>query len=110
MHDLAEVAEAAAEKKYSDEHLTDIYHRGSEEGRAREQAAHPRSNGGGFHSVDVKPSQWLAMAQECSEHRRKRNAAEEQFVEDMVERALSGIELTERQGSWLKSIYGRKPI
>ena len=108
-HSLADVIEGAGEKKYSDEHLTEIYQRGIQKGRQLEQAAHPRSNGG-FHSVDIEPSKWLEMAQECSAHRRKRTEQEEQFVEDMVARAERGQDLTEKQGAWLKSIYGRRPI
>jgi hypothetical protein len=99
---LADCVGKANGKKFTNDDAIEIYRRGVEDGQRAAESAR-----GEFRDIDAhdEPS-WHDIACECA-RQRLRNDREREFVQDMVRRTVRGGKLSEKQASWLSSIYAR---
>src|SRR5262245_3993243 len=105
IHALADSIGQANGKKFSEADAIQIYRRGVEDGRREAE----KNQDIGFRNINAhdEPS-WHDIACECEKHSdRLRDDREKQFVNDMVRRTVHGGKLSEKQASWLRSIYAR---
>jgi hypothetical protein len=105
IHAIADGVGHANGKKFTEADAAEIYRRGVEDGRREAE----KNQDIGFRNVNVhdEPS-WHEIACECQKHPdHLRDDREKQFFNDMVRRTIHGGKLSEKQASWLRSIYAR---
>jgi hypothetical protein len=93
------------EKKFSDADAEIIFARGVEKGREEEARKKEQIVPGDYYDVGGQP-RWGAIAEFCQKHHDRLRPSEQQFVDDMVGRAM-WRQPTEKQGRWLLTIFLR---
>lgn len=116
---LIEEASTSNPKIFTKDDATEIYKNGFEDGKKSVKptvGAWKFDDTNRFHPINQTSAltieDYHRIAVECDESG-KLKESEEEFVGDMVLRSQAKINLTEKQGSWLRSIHeritGRRP-